>query len=231
MGNGISQSTVLPITWSEKENVRWKTAIHGRGHSSPVIWGEQIWLTSATDDTHRLYVLCVDRDSGKILLNRELFKLAEPQHSNRLNTYASPSPVIEKGRVYVHFGTYGTACLDTHTFEVLWQRRDINCQHIEGPGSSPIVYKDKLIFNVDGGDVQYVVALNKQTGKTAWKTTRTTDYKGLSPTFCKAYSTPLICQATGRTELISAGAQAAMGYDPNNGRELWKVCYKGCSNV
>jgi len=230
-GDGISQSTGLPVKWSETENVRWKTAIHSRGHSSPVIWGEQIWLTTATKEGHKLYALCLDKGTGKILLDKKLFDVAEPQNSNELNSFASPSPAIENGRVYMHFGTYGTACLDTNTFETLWQRRDINCEHFQGPGSSPILYKDKLIFNVDGADVQYIIALNKLTGETIWKTTRTGDYEGVNPDLCKAYSTPLICEAAGRTEMISVGARAAMGYDPESGRELWKVTYTGYSNV
>ena len=139
-GNGIAEAKDLPTRWSEQKNVRWKTPIHDRGHSSPVIWGKQIWLTTATEDGKKLFVLCIDKETGQILLDHQIFDVPEPQFSNRLNSYASPSPVIEEGRVYIYFGTYGTACLDTKTFKVLWQRCDINCDHFQGAGSSPILY-------------------------------------------------------------------------------------------
>src|SRR5438045_2007941 len=120
-GDGQSAATSLPLTWSETQNVRWKTPIHGRGWSSPVVWGKQVWLTTATEDGRQMYVVCVDKDTGKILLDRELFQNPNPEPlGNDVNSYASPSPTIEEGRVYVHFGSYGTACLNTRTFETLW---------------------------------------------------------------------------------------------------------------
>ena len=114
--DGVSEVASLPLRWSETLNVRWKTPIHGLGWSSPVIWGKQVWLTTATEDGKILSVLCIDRDSGQILLDRKLFDVAKPRAlNNPVNTYASPSPTIEEGRVYIHFGSYGTACLDTGT--------------------------------------------------------------------------------------------------------------------
>ena len=114
-GDGTTTSTGLPLTWSETKNVTWKTPIEHRGWSSPVVWGKQVWMTTATADGKVMYVVCVDADSGRIVHNVKLFENAKPEHCNALNSFASPTPCIEAGRVYVHYGTYGTACLDTAT--------------------------------------------------------------------------------------------------------------------
>ncbi len=224
-GNGHAQATDLPLTWSESENIRWKTPIHGRGWSSPVIWDEQIWLTTATPDGKKLYVLCVDRTSGKIVHDRLLFENEEPEEIHSLNSYASPTPVIESGRVYVNFGNFGTACLDTSSFEVLWSRRDLPCYHFRGPGSSPILFENLLILHFDGFDYQYVVALDKRTGKTVWKTDRDVDFGTDNGDFKKAFCTPLVIQAAGREQLISPCSKAALAYDPHTGKELWRIRY------
>lgn len=230
-GNGASDAVGLPLRWSETENVKWKTAIHGRGWSSPVVWGNQIWMTTATDDGYEQYVVCVDRDSGKILHDIHLFHNDTLQITNPLNSYASPTPVVEQGRVYVHFGVYGTACLDTTDGQVLWTRRDILCDHFRGPGSSPVLVDDLLIFHMDGIDVQYVIALNKTTGETVWKTNRSTDFGDRDGDFRKAYTTPLLIEFGGRRQLISTGAVETMSYDPATGKEFWKVRHEGYSNA
>jgi outer membrane protein assembly factor BamB len=230
-GNGASAQADLPLHWSETKNVRWKTAIHDRGHSSPVVWEKQIWLTTATEEGKQLYAVCVDGDSGRVVHDVRVFDVEKPEPIAELNTYASPTPVIEAGRLYVHFGTYGTACLDTATGKTLWSRRDLHCNHFRGPGSSAFVYKNLLILNFDGIDVQYVVALDKRTGETVWKTDRSTDYHHAEGDFRKAYSTPIAIDAGG-PQLISCGAYAAMAYAPDTGREIWKVNYPGgFSNV
>jgi outer membrane protein assembly factor BamB len=141
-GDGTSTATGLSTTWSESEHVTWKTPIHGRGWSSPVIWDRQIWMTTATPDGKQLFAVCVDRESGKITHDILLFEIAEPQFRHAFNSYASPTPVIEAGRVYVHFGSPGTACLDTETGKVLWARQDLPCNHFRGAGSSPILYEN-----------------------------------------------------------------------------------------
>ena len=230
-GDGSSDATGLPISWSETENVKWKTAIHGRAWSSPVIWDDQVWLTTATEDGHDQFVVCVDRDSGKILHDLKLFHNDELQITSSLNSHASPTPVIEEGRVYVHFGAYGTACLDTSSGKVLWQRRDIYCDHYRGPGSSPVLFGNLLIFHMDGIDVQYVIALDTETGKTAWKTDRSVDFTGIVPDLRKAYSTPLVIGTGESAQMISTGAEGSYAYDPATGKELWRVRVKGFSNV
>jgi outer membrane protein assembly factor BamB len=227
--DGHAGSPGLPLSWSENENVVWKTAIHDRGWSSPVIWHDQIWVTTATEDGHRLFAVCLDRATGKVIHDVAVFDVQEPEHIAEVNSYASPTPAIEAGRVYVHYGTYGTACLDTQSGKVLWTRRDLNCDHHEGPGASPILYGGSLIFHVDGRDVQYVVALDKATGKTVWKTNRSIDYQPLHPNTRKAFCTPIVIDHDGRKQLVSPGAKAVMGYDPATGEELWKIRYFGWS--
>ena len=228
-GNGHADSTGLPLAWSEAENVAWKTPIHDRGWSSPVIWGNQVWMTTATEDGTRMFAVCVDRAGGKIVHDVKVFDTAKPDHIAAINSYASPTPVIEAGRVYVHFGTYGTACLDTQTGKVLWTRRDLNCDHHEGPGASPILFDKLLLFHVDGCDVQYVIALDKATGKTVWKTNRSVDYSQIHKFCRKAFCTPIVIEADGRLQLISPGSKAVMAYDPGTGEELWKLRYRGWS--
>jgi len=224
--NGSCQRSDLPLTWSETTNVRWKTAIHDRGHSSPVVWERQIWLTTATDDGKQVFAICVDRDSGQIVHDIRVFEVDSPKPIAELNTYASPTAVVEAGRLYAHFGSYGTACLDTATGKTLWSRRDLLCDHFRGPGSSAFVYKNLLILTFDGIDVQYLVALDKRTGATVWKTDRSTDYHNAEGDNRKAYCTPIVIDVGG-PQLISCGAYAAEAYVPETGQEIWKVSYPG----
>jgi hypothetical protein len=230
--NGHAIGEGVPLSWSESENIVWKTYLHGRGWSTPVLWGDQLWMTTAREDGREMYVLCVDRREGRIVLDKKLFDVSHPDPlGNELNSYASPSPTIEPGRVYVHFGSYGTACLDTNDGEIVWQRRDLPCNHFRGPASSPILFEDLLIFHMDGSDLHYIVALDKQTGATRWKTPRSTDYGDLLPDgkprgdgdFRKAFNTPLLIEIDGQEMLVSPSAKAIYGYDPRTGRELWQV--------
>jgi outer membrane protein assembly factor BamB len=230
-GTGHSDARDLPLNWSETNNVVWKTPIHDRGWSSPVVYGDQIWLTTATQDGRKLYAICVNRETGRVVQDMKLFEVAQPQYAHPFNTYASPTPVIEEGRVYVTFGSPGTACIDTKSFKVLWERRDLECNHFRGAGSSPIIFRDLLIMHFDGSDHQFVVALDKQTGKTVWRTKRSIDFQDVDANgkiaadgdFRKAFATPHVATINGRLELISLGAKAAYSYDPLTGRELWRV--------
>ncbi|MHC4402293.1 MAG: outer membrane protein assembly factor BamB family protein [Planctomycetota bacterium] len=228
-GNGHSEARGVPLEWSASENVAWKTAIHGRGWSSPVVWDRHVWMTTATEDGRELFAVCVDRESGRMVHDVKVFGVERPERIAGVNSYASPTPVIEAGRVYVHYGTYGTACLDTQTGRTVWARRDLTCHHHMGPGSSPILSDRLLVFHVDATDVQYVVALDKTTGKTVWKTDRSVDYDGVHPFCRKGFCTPTVIRAGDRLEMISPGSKAVMAYDPNSGKELWKVCYGGWS--
>jgi len=145
-GQGISDAMNLPIKWSETENLKWTTPIHGKAWSSPVIWKDQIWLTTATEDGHELSVLKVDKNTGKILLDKKLFDVANPQYCHPFNSYASPTPVIEEGRIYITFGSPGTACLDTTTGKKIWERTDFVCNHYRGAGSSPIIWQNRRLI-------------------------------------------------------------------------------------
>ncbi len=230
-GTGHSDVKNLPLTWSETENIVWKTPIHDHGWSSPVVFGKQVWLTAGSKDGRQLYALCLDRDTGKVIKDLKLFDVATPQYVHPFNTYASPTPAIENGRVYLTFGSPGTACIDTKTFKVLWQRTDFECNHFRGSGSSPVIFQNLLLMHFDGSDKQYVVALDKKTGKTVWQTNRSIDFKDIDAKgkiaadgdLRKAFATPQVAQLNGRWEMISLGAKAAYSYDPFTGKELWRV--------
>lgn len=225
-GDGHAEGTSLPTTWSEATNVLWKTPIHGRGWCSPVVWGNQIWLTTATEDGTEMSVLCLDRDSGEVLRDQKLLHNENPRFCHALNSYASPTPVVEEGRVYVHFGSYGTACLDTATGETIWMRKDLPCNHWRGPGSSPILFDGMLIVHFDGYDHQYVVALDKENGQTIWKRDREIDYGTDNGDLMKAYATPIVVRVGDRDQLISPAAKATLAYDVRTGEELWRIRYE-----
>lgn len=226
-GQGVSDATGLPVEWSETQNVRWKTAVNGKAWSSPVVWGKQVWLTNATEDGKRLSAVCIDRDSGKVLRDVLVFAVEKPQFCYPFNSYASSTPVIEAGRIYVHYGSHGTACLDTKTFKILWARQDLPCNHHRGAGSSPIVYDHLLFLTFDGYDLQYVVALDKTSGQTVWQRDRNIDYGTDDGDMKKAYGTPTIVEAGGRPLLVSPSAGATMAYDPLTGEEIWRVRHGG----
>jgi outer membrane protein assembly factor BamB len=231
---GEPRPSGLPLTWSETENVVWKTAISDRGWSTPAIMAGQVWLTNATLDGHDFFVLCVDAATGQVRRNDKLFHCDAPEPlGNIVNGYATPSPALEPGRVYVHFGSYGTACLDTATGKTLWQRQDLPCRHYRGPSSSPLLFENLLILTLDGADLQYLIALDKRTGQTVWKTNRSVEWDDAGSTVKmiqegdrrKAHSTPLLITIDGQPRLLSTGAKAAYAYDPRTGRELWRVRY------
>lgn len=230
-GDGHTEAKSLPVTFGEGERVKWKTAIHGKAWSSPVVWGNQVWLTTATEAGDALSVVCVNKDTGAIMRDEVLFRVAEPQFCHKFNSYASPTPVIEEGCVYVTFGSPGTACIDTTTGKVRWQRTDFVCNHFRGAGSSPILHGDLLVMNFDGSDFQFVVALDKKTGRTVWKVDRSVDFKDLDAAgqpsaqgdFRKAFSTPQVIEQDGRPVLLSSGAKAHYAYDVATGAEVWRV--------
>ncbi len=179
------------------------------------------------------------RRRGKILHDIKLFHSDSPEPlGNNTNGYATPTPAIEPGRVYVHFGSYGTACLDTSTGNVLWKRDDLPCRHYRGPSSSVVLFEDLVILTFDGVDQQYVTALDKETGKTVWRTDRKVAWNDQDVTgkgaeeakrlqdgdHRKAHSTPLVIKTpAGQWQLVSGGAKAAFGYDPRTGDEIWRI--------
>ena len=232
----------LPLHWSETNNVRWKTEIPHRGWSTPVVIGGQVWLTTATLEGHDFFAIGLDAETGRIRFNEKVFHSDDPEplgNGASMNCYATPSPVIEPGRVYVHFGSFGTACLDTGTGKVLWKRNDLPCRHYRGPSSSPVSFEDLLILTFDGANLQYLAALDKKAGKTIWKTDRSVAWNDENDPGQmaregdrrKAHGTPLIATQTGKPLMLSAGAKAAYGYDPRTGRELWTVRYNDWSTA
>ena len=238
--NGHAGDAELPSSWSESENVKWKTEMPLLGLSSPIVSDNQIWLTTATVEGNDLYAFCVDATTGEIIANEKLFHSDDPQsmgNGAKDNSYATPSAVIEPGRVYVHYGNVGTTCLDTVTREVLWKRDDLKCWHYRGASSSPVLFENLLILTFDGADLQYLVALDKQTGKTVWKTDRSAAWNDehidkqmvKDGDWRKAHSTPLIVSIDGKPVMCSTGAKAAYGYDPRTGKELWRVEHEAYS--
>ncbi len=230
-GDGHARVSGLPVHWSEATNIVWKTPLPGRAWSSPVVWGEQVWLTTATEDGRELSALCVDLSSGRLVHEVKVFSVAEPQPIHKTNTYASPTPAIEAGRVYLSWGSAGLACLDTATAEVLWVRRDLECNHFRGAGSSPILYEHLLILPYDGYDYQYVVALDKATGETVWKVDRPHNFGTENGDTKKAYATAQVIDVAGRKQLIVPTSKGAFAYDPLSGAELWRVRYNGFSTA
>lgn len=230
--NGISEEKNLPLTWNDTTNVLWKTAINGKGWSSPVILGDQVWLTTATGAGKEMRAVCMDFFSGEILFNRIIFKPDSLNRIHAVNSYATPTPAIEEGFVYVNFGRYGTACLNSLTGETVWERNDMQVEHIQGPGSSLLIYKDKLIIHMEGSDIQYIVALDKKTGETLWKTDRPKElYDNLEYIGKKAYVTPIIVNVDGRDLMISNGSAACFAYDPQTGEEVWRIVYGEDSTI
>ena len=230
--DGRTDAKGLPLHWSETENVVWKTAIHDLGLSTPVVWGDQIWLTTAKPDGAGLYAVCIDLKSGTIVHDIPVFTIDKPQHINPNNSYATPSATIEAGRVYVHFGSDGTACIDTKSGKVLWQRTDLNCDHMQGSASSPIIYQDLLILTIEGTDKQFMVGLNKKTGETVWRYDRPRDlYDGIQGVYVKSYQTPIVIDVDGKPQMISNGAVMVTGHEPLTGKEIWRVRYRDDSTI
>jgi outer membrane protein assembly factor BamB len=221
--NGIAESNNIPLKW-EDSNVKWKTEIHDRGLSSPVVFGNQIWITTAKPDGKELYAVAVDYNTGKIIYDINVFSPESAGGKHSLNSYASPTPTIEKNFVYVHYGSLGTACINTSNGKIIWKVTDLKCKHVQGPASSPIIYKNMLILHFEGTDIRYIVALEKSSGKIMWRSDRPTEpYEPLTVIGRKAYITPIIINVKGRDMLISNGSALCQALDPNTGEEIWRV--------
>lgn len=257
-GQGQASASRIPVHWSVTENVRWATDIPGVGWSSPVVSGNRIWLTTAVEtkptpeqiEAQRkasrleadlfkrrqvagsvsLRVLSLNLETGQRIRETEFASVQSPEAIHVGNSYASPTPVIEGDRLYVHFGINGTACLDAETHRVIWQRT-IPVFYSVGAGSSPVIYGDLLILVCDGIDTQFVTALDKRTGKTVWKTDRP-PFRTAEEQRQKAYSTPLLIRHKGADQLVIPGAQWFVSYEPLTGEEIWRVDHgDGFSNV
>jgi outer membrane protein assembly factor BamB len=222
-GDGDAKSANLPLKFSEKQNLTWKTPVPGKAWSSPVVMDEKVWLTNAEPDGFKMWALQIDWNTGSLLKKILVFENEEPQYCHPMNSYGTPTPVIYDGRVFVHFGTHGTAALDAQSGLVLWKRRDFKCDHFRGAAASPIAFNDSLIVHFDGHDLQYIVCLDQKNGKTRWKKEREYDFKTDNGDRKKAYCTPSVITHNGRQELISPGAVATESRNPKTGELYWTV--------
>jgi outer membrane protein assembly factor BamB len=222
-GTGLAESENIPLKF-DGSAIKWKREIHDKGHSSPVVFGGQIWITTARDDGKELYAVCVDFKTGKIVYDIKVFTPVESEEKHELNTYATPTPCIEKSFVYVNYGNAGTACINTESGSVVWKNTEFKCKFVQGAASSPVLYKNLLILHYEGVDVRFLVALDKSTGKLVWKSERPEEpYRPLPDIGKKAYTTPLILNVRGRDLLISNGSAVCIAYDPLSGKEIWRV--------
>jgi hypothetical protein len=236
-GDGTSPATDVPLRWSESNNVAWKVPVPGHGHSSPIVLLDRLWLTTAlergvkrasmygedmlTAEHVTLEAISLDRAQGNILWRAPLFDVDEPAPVHSLNSWATPTPVIEAGRLYCDFGTFGTACLEAKTGHVLWKTR-LPVDHQFGPGSSPVLWRNLLVLVRDGRDAQYVAALDKTTGQIVWKVDRP-PINAEGGYLKKSFITPLLVSSAGQTQLVAPGAQWVVSYDPMSGKELWRA--------
>lgn len=258
-GDGIVLDQTVPAEFSESDHVTWKTPIPGRGWSSPVVADGLIWMTSAIEkipsEDERLAMLretgleekklkglaiakaielklmAVDLASGEHLRTVDLTTIESPDAIHSLNSYASPTPVVDGDHLFCHFGTYGTFCVDRASGSIAWQRT-FPLEHGVGPGSSPFVHDGLLVLIQDGMDRQYVMALDKTTGETVWQTDRP-PMDAPSGDTMKSYCTPIaVTDSLGREQLICMGAQWMVAYAPKTGEEVWRVLHgKGFSVV
>ena len=231
-GQGHSKEKGVPIQWAEDRNITWKSAVPGQGWSSPVIASNQVWMTAAEAEGKSLHAVCIDKTSGALLCNIEVLTPKDSGPRHRLNGYASPTPVLDGERVYVHFGPRGTVCLDT-AGGILWKNTEFDYNVIQGAASSPILHRDLLILTCDGIDHQFIVALDKRTGKIRWKQPRAhLEAAAKKRSIAKmAYSTPLVQPVDGTPQLVCSGADHVAAYDLKTGAELWWMPYDGFSIV
>jgi len=231
-GQGISSETNLPVNWSAVENIAWKTDIPGEGWSSPIVWKDHIFLTTATNDGKDCHVIAVDRKTGKILWDKIVFTQEPKQHRHDMNSYATPTPVTDGKSIYAVFSGGSFVALDFNG-NVQWINSNLDFYSQHGMGTSPILYDDLLILAVDQSnrvepkglgwqtpwDKGYLLAIDKNTGKERWQGKR-----GLSRL---AHATPVIMRVNGKDQIISPAGEVIQGFDPINGKLIWTVISKG----
>lgn len=228
-GSGHSTAVGLPETWSVDDNVLWRSEIPGQGWSSAVSDGKHIYLTTAIPaeegNAYALALICLDAQSGKSVWQTKVFGQSDDSPKiHKKNTYASPTPIIAGDRIVVHFGHEGTACVSTKG-DLLWENRELKYPPVHGNGGSPVIVKDRIIFSCDAGSNPFVAGLDFNSGKLLWKTARSAD-----ATRKFSFSTPLVLNLNGETQIVSPGSDAVCGYDLD-GNEIWKVRYDGYSVV
>ncbi len=237
-GDGHAAAKNLPLEWSKVKNMAWYVEIPGKGWSSPILVDGRIYLTTAVVTSgeeenakadRSLRTLCLDAASGKTLWNVEIFQqdgAKAPSTIHQKNSHASPTPVLHDGRLYVHFGHQGTACLNPKDGQKIWENRTLYYEPRHGNGCSPIIVDDKMVFSCDGTLEQFVVALRLADGQVAWKFRRPTQAKSKF-----AFCTPEYISDSGRKMIISPGADVVNALDPKTGEEIWHCRYEGYSIV
>lgn len=232
--NTVSDAPKLPVQWDEKTSVRWRTEIPGEGWSSPLVDNGKVWMTTSTEEGVSLRVIAVELESGKIIKDIEVFRLEAAIKKHKRNSYASPTGLLSEGRLYVHFGTNGTAAIDATTGEVLWRQQSLKIDHQNGPGGSLTEYGNLLLIPCDGMDIQKEVALDKNTGAVVWTSDRSARVflDSLPADMRKAYGTPFILKTQQGVASLTTAATRLYALDPVSGKELWHLNYgKGFSNV
>jgi len=211
-GQGLVAGSGYPDTWSDTENVVWKVTVPGRGHSSPIIWGSQIFLTTAYDGGTRATLLSFDRRDGELLWETEA-PFVRGEHLHQKNSHASATPVTDGELVFASFGQQGLVAVDL-AGELVWHNRIEDLDNYHGSAGSPILYKDTVILYQDHQGDSFVAAFDKRTGEVAWRTERATR---------TGWGTPIVIDAGDRDELIVSSQGKVFAYDPDTGAELWTV--------
>lgn len=226
-GQGKAPAANLPEKWSETLNHAWGVNIPGKAWASPIVHQGKIWLANSTEDGKRLSLLGLDLTTGKQIHDITVFEVPKPAFCFPYNSYASSTPTAKDGKVFVHYGSAGTACINAQNGNILWKRNDLPCDHHRGAGSSPLLWNDRLYLIFDGFDKQYVACLNATDGSTLWKTDRGFDYGTDNGDSKKAYATPAIVEAGGSTQVVCPSASHTAAYDALTGKEVWRVKHGG----
>ena len=210
-GRGHSTGEDLPMIWNA-DSVVWKTTLKGEGQSSPVNWGDRLFLTSASEDGRERYVFCLDRENGSILWEKTI-ACDSPENPHKMNSYATPTCATDGERVVAFFGAGGLHCFDLEG-EKIWSRDLGDFPGPWGVAASPIIVDGHVIQNCDAEGASSLMAFDIKTGETVWKTEREAKPRG-------GWSTPIIIEVGGRKELVLNGELGVRGYDPQSGTELW----------
>lgn len=213
-GDGHSQESSVPTRWSATDNVAWKVPVPGKGHSSPVIFGDRVFLTSALEKEQKRVLLCLDRRTGKTLWEKTVVT-SQLEQKHNLNSYASATPVTDGRHVWVSFFEQPRivlACFDVDGNEK-WRVSPGSFSSIHGFCSSPVLYKDTVILNGDQDADAYLVAFDRNTGKERWRTDR--------PNKTRSYCTPIFIEHQGRKQMVLSGSRSVCSYDPDTGRPIW----------
>lgn len=226
--DGHVVNTSCPLEWSDTKNVVWKTPIDGLGWSSAVIVRGRVFLTTAVpvDEGLSLRALAIDSDSGKILWNQEVRTVEKAPSIHHKNSHASPTPIVSNGAVFVHFGNQGMARLKASDGTIEWTCDEIEYNPVHGSGGTPVLCNGHLVFTCDGSKKPYVMAVDAETGKVAWKTPRTVEAR-----VSHSFGTPTVAMVEGKPQVLAPGPGMMAAYDANDGKELWKVVAPGWSVV